>query len=146
MTYCICDQDGYVGDLATTQGLWSLYESIKNIGPVSKAFVAEGNTENIDGLIAELKGVTNPDKDINSTILNLVNLAGKSIGIMIVTDGAGEDDGSPDTTDEEIEAHLMKIPEYAANPGFYNPRMVKKNTYDPVKESLKRIPAWRGKL
>lgn len=137
MTYCICDQDGWVGDLATITGLNDMWGALKGKGKAIDELIATGMTEDIVGVIENLHGVSHPDANIETTIRNFRSLAHRAVGIMIVTDGAGEDDGKPDTTDEEIQAHLDRIPAS---------KQVKKNTIDPVKESLKRIPAWQGKL
>ncbi|MGA2917946.1 hypothetical protein [Methanoregula sp.] len=119
MTYYIYDVNGYVGDLASSRGLYGLKEALQGRGGALEELFENGCIEDINGVIAELKGAKNKNTDVAKTICNLRALVKRCDSIIIITDGVGLDDGTPETTDAEIEAHLMRIPAYAANPEKY---------------------------
>jgi hypothetical protein len=76
MGYYLYDANGYVGDLASNHGLelMSAYATRITKEPQVKQFFEEGEAPVTKKLIAGLKALNCPDKDIADTIDNLVNL------------------------------------------------------------------------
>jgi len=86
MSDYIYDADGYVGDLASNNGLNEL-EKFLSDDEFLKTFFDEGSTEDIEALQKVLEDKESSDKDINDTIQNLKELVAKCKDIVIISDG-----------------------------------------------------------
>jgi ribonuclease J len=89
MSFCLYDAYGYVGDLASINGLWLMSKYVRRVTsePQVKQFFEKGEAPVTKKLIAGLKAINCPDKDIADTISNLVNLLAKCDTIAIISDG-----------------------------------------------------------
>jgi len=98
MGYYLYDANGYVGDLASNHGLWLMSKYVRKVSdePQAKQFFEEGCAPVTKKLIAGLKAINCPDKDIADTIDNLVNLLAKCDTVAIISDGT--DVVSPELT------------------------------------------------
>jgi hypothetical protein len=97
MGYYLYDVNGYVGDVASNNGLMRMSNHVLSATDsvaVRKLF-QEGNSLVTPQLIVELKAVSCADKRIRDTILNLTKLLAKCDTIAIISDGMTPD--SPTT-------------------------------------------------
>jgi hypothetical protein len=83
MSYYIADQNGYVGDLASNNGLNELFDILTKYGAIFTTLEKDGQTEDINGLKAALKEVPND----NPTVKNFKRLVYQCAGILIISDG-----------------------------------------------------------
>jgi len=98
MSYCLYDAYGYIGDLASNHGLTLMSAYVRKVAhePQVKQFFEEGYAPITKELIAGLKEIHSPDKDIADTIDNLVNLLARCDSVAIISDGTGIE--SPELT------------------------------------------------
>jgi ribonuclease J len=91
MSYCLYDAYGYIGDLASNHGLVLMSDYARQVTsePQVKHFFEEGESPVTKELVAGLKAIRCPDKDIADTIDNLVQLLAKCDTIAIISDGTG---------------------------------------------------------
>jgi ribonuclease J len=98
MGYYLYDARGYVGDLASINGLrlMSDYAIKTSSEPQVKKFFEEGQVPVTKELITGFKAIRCPDKDIALTIDNLIEMLAKCDTIAIISDGTEID--SPELT------------------------------------------------
>ncbi len=93
MGFYLYDANGYVGDIASNNGLVMMSDyvlSSTDSKPVKELF-EDGCTPVTKELIADLKAILCPDKSIMDSILNLADLLGKCDTIAIISDGMTAD-------------------------------------------------------
>ncbi len=89
MGYYLYDARGYVGDLASTQGLtlMSAYARKASKEPQVKKFFEEGQSPVTKELIAGLRDLHPQDIDVVQTIDNLLNMLANCDSVAIISDG-----------------------------------------------------------
>lgn len=93
MGFYLYDANGYVGDVASNNGLMRMSKyvlSSTDSKPVKELF-EDGCSPVTNELIANLKAIRCPDKSIMDSILHLVGLLGKCDTIAIISDGMTTD-------------------------------------------------------
>lgn len=106
MSYYLFDVNGYVGDLASIRGLRELREVLSEKGKEIDVFLDEGCSEKLLVLREELLSIDKPDnKDVASTLKNLLFLIKKCTDIAIISDGLeySNDSNKEDYLNKEIE-------------------------------------------
>jgi hypothetical protein len=90
MGYYLYDGDGYVGDLASNQGMDDLAAYIEQqAGEHLQHFVEEGWVPISGELIAEIAAVPVPDDpDLRGMLVNLKIMLGQCKDVAIISDGA----------------------------------------------------------
>ena len=98
MAYYLYDARGYVGDLASTNGLelMSAHAIKVTNEPQIIRFFEEGQAPITQELITGFKAIHSSDKDIADAINNLIRLLGKCETVAIISDGTGIE--SPELT------------------------------------------------
>ncbi|GEM_PF-6901683 len=88
MTCCLYDARGCVGDLASIHGLKLVSDDVTRVTdePQVKKFFEEGYAPITRELIDGFKAIHSSDKDIASTIDNLVNMLAKCDTKAIISD------------------------------------------------------------
>jgi hypothetical protein len=89
MGYYLYDANGYVGDLASNNGLTQMSKyvfSVTSSKPIHKLF-EEGYSPVTDELITDFKAIYCNDKDIAITIENLIDLLSKCDTVAIISNG-----------------------------------------------------------
>jgi hypothetical protein len=93
MGFCLYDANGYVGDIASNNGLVMMSDYVlfsTDSKPVKELF-EDGCTPVTKELIADFKAILCPDKGIMDSIPNLADLLGKCDTIAIISDGMTAD-------------------------------------------------------
>ena len=93
MGFYLYDANGYVGDVASNNGLMMMSGyvlSSTDSKPVRELF-EDGCTPVTKELIADLKAIHCPDKSIMDSIFNLADLLGKCDTTAIISDGMTTD-------------------------------------------------------
>jgi len=93
MGFYLYDANGYIGDIASNNGLMMMSDYIlssTDSKPVKELF-KNGCTPVTKKLIADLKVIRCPDKGIMDSILNLASLLVKCDTIAIISDGMTAD-------------------------------------------------------
>jgi len=92
MSYQIYDENGYVGDFATTKGLTDFMKWCESTDDVDLInFYKDGMYIYPEALKESLELYDPPVGDIKKTYDNFLDLLPKCKGIVIVSDGANDD-------------------------------------------------------
>lgn len=93
MTYYIYDANGYVGDLASTNGLRELRNYLESIeAPKIQSLLSAGYKARNDELLTEINSLATPDNPtVRETVSNLIALTNRCDEIIIITDGVFDD-------------------------------------------------------
>lgn len=89
MTYAAYDEDDYLGDVASIGGWTSFFDWAHEHGDAVADLVDSGYTRNPEALADQLKNIWAIDPAVESIRRNLLEIARKAKGILIVTDGVG---------------------------------------------------------
>ncbi len=102
MGFYLYDANGYVGDVASNNGLMMMSDYVLSSTDSKsvKELFKEGCTSVTKELIEDLKSMSCPDKSIMNSILNLADLLGKCDTIAIISDGMTAD--SENTPEGEV--------------------------------------------
>jgi hypothetical protein len=92
MSYYVYDENGYVGDFATTKGLDDFMKWCETIEDIEVREFAE-NASHIhpEALHESFEVYDPPEGDIKKTYDNFLSILPKCKGIVIVSDGVNED-------------------------------------------------------
>lgn len=92
MSYCIYDENGYVGDFATTKGLDDFMRWCRSVEDIDlQEFANDGMYIFPEALKESLEIYDPPTGDIKKTYDNFLQLLSKCSGIVIVSNGANDD-------------------------------------------------------
>lgn len=106
MTFYLFDSEGFVGDLASINGLMELRNLLDDRNPVITKFFDKGYAENIVKLQESISDIISTDEDINSTLDNFKELLKKCKDIAIIIDGARVEEA--ETNQKELESRENK--------------------------------------
>ena len=98
MGYCLYDAVGYVGDVASIGGYNLMVEYVTKVTdePLVKMFFEKGRSKITKELLDGFRAIRCPDKTVDETIGNLVNLLSKCDSVAVISDRT--DIKSPDMT------------------------------------------------
>ena len=101
MSYYVYDENGYVGDFATTKGLSEFMKWCESIEDIEiRDFAENGMYIYPMALYESLEVVDPPAGDIQKTYDNFMDLLPSCTGIVMISDGANDD--LPDSEEEEV--------------------------------------------
>ena len=86
MSYCIYDVNGYVGDLASNQGLDDLWTFLEGKSKQIDLLIKDGTVNVSKELIKELAKVSATEAGIATTLDNLRTLVKKCQDVVIVSE------------------------------------------------------------
>jgi hypothetical protein len=92
MSYYIYDENGYVGDFATTKGLDDFMKWCEGVEDIDvSGFAEEGMSVYPDALKESLELYDPPEGDIKKTYDNLLKLIPECQGVVIISDGSNSE-------------------------------------------------------
>jgi hypothetical protein len=92
MSFCIYDENGYVGDFATTKGTRDYLVYVRGLDiPETLQFVLEGWDVIPEAILEEFEKINPPEGLIKETHDNFLSLLKKCSGIVVLSDGISDD-------------------------------------------------------